>query len=685
MSEIGLGYRIKAEGADETIQKLRQLHEEVRQGTKNAKDYRQEHKELTLSGRAAVGEFNDIKNAISAANPNLLEFTRTMSIFGNVSSTAMSVMNAINLAMIAGSQVTQELASAQRQAASDYNDYVRELAAFGPYDPRTQAAYQKWKGDLNQITNLQKQQAVQSVDTAITTIVSATAIAGSISQSAIAVKAIQWDRVFAGIGGALTNAMGSVVWFGGAVMVPLAVAVAAFYGAYYLIRALNPMYAKSMDELSSIIQNNWHADAITATMIAPFVGAYLGFARIEDQITEQLFNFINEMINAIDTLPDAVNKAFGRIVIPRLDNILPPGFANNGQNTFYNQAIKDLNINKNSTSTSGSGVPGILGSYISSGPTADEIKQQLEKSATSGEKIATNSTGSLAALAGIGSDIISQNETLHLINSGVAGLLQPLIDQKNVVSQTKDSINTQIHALKQQIADLSSQPQTALQRQNLNPDGLSQEQSLVTPRDAQGNYYTLVSAPSDAAKQLSAAKNQLASLQSAVSGLDNFTSGLSPVLNSIGLNSDTGIGSIISQALGNAAGIGGAGISAGELQQFANTHDFGIFTKAAIRDSATHTPTQQEQIDALLNAYKKSGLTGYTASDAARALGYGGAVSGGSNNYSNTGGKFGGLPGQYGQPSITVNVHNAGSVLSNQSLKDVIHTSVKDALQLGGW
>ena len=685
MSNIGLGYRIKADGADDTIQKLRQLHDEVRSGTITAKNYREEHRELTMAGRAATQEFGDMKGAIAAVNPNLMEFSRTMSIFGGIAGTVQSSLNTINLAMISGSQVTQELSSAQRQAAVDFNDYQKLLASpqYGPYSPVTQSALAKYKADLNEITNLKKQEAIQSVDTAIATIVSATAIVGSMSQTAIALKAIQWDLVFAGVTAGAESALTGVTWFAGAVLAPLAAGVAAFYGAYYLIRALNPMYAQSMDELSGIIQNNWHVGSIEAQLVAPFVGAYLGMAKLEDDISTDLYNFVNGMINLVNTVPNAVNSAFHRIVLPTLSNVLPPGFADGGQNSFYNQAIRDLNIAGPSTATnpSDAGLPG------PQNMTLEDIKREMEKYSQSGDKIATNSTTSLASLGLIDSEALQTNQTLYQINSGVAGLLQPLVDQKNATAQLKDAVSQGQDAIKSNIAALEQQLKDA--QASANAASAAHAYDLEnSPNLTASDFPDIMSAIGSVQtiqSQIDSAKSQLAQSQATITGLDNMTSGLAPVLNSIGLSSDTGIGSVIAGALGGYAGIGGAGISAGELAHFAQTGDYGVFTNAAKHDANPYGttgiygngPSHQDQIDAWM---KSTGI--HDVNQAKQALGYGGGVSSGSSNYNPGGGPFGGLPGQYGQPpNITVNVHNAGSVLTNQDLENTINMSVKKALQ----
>lgn len=679
--ELALGYRIGADGADETLQKLRKLHDEIRSGTISAKDYRTEHRELTIAGRAATQEFSDMKGAIAATNPNLLEFTRTMSIFGGVANTAMSALNTINLAMLQGSNAAQEMSAANRQAAVDYNDYVRlyNSPQYGPGSPVTEAALAKYNADINEISNLTKKLGVQSVDTAISVAVSAISMAGSMSQTFIALKAIQWDLVFAGITSSAQAALAAVTWFAGAILAPIAVAVGTFYGAYYLIRALNPLYGQSMDELSNIIQNNWHVSSIEAQLIAPFVGAYLGMAKIEDDISQDLYNFVNQLINLVNTVPNAVNHAFGRIVIPTIPNVLPPGFANNGQDSFYNQAIRDLNINGINSATSPTSY-GIPGQNLSN----DEIKARLQDMVQSGTKTATNSDLSLSALSGIGSSLVQQNESLSSINSGI-------MLQSNIIEQQTAAINAGRAATHAQLIQMQASAQAAVDAAQAQVNAVSGKsyqifQSNFAALNADPNYTIgdvpgykeAAAAEQNASSALTAAQTKLNQVNQQIQEVGTQDL-LAPYLRSVGLDPNQGLGSIVTGAIG----IGG-GIPSSVIDEFINTHNYGAFTKQAILDANPYgttggygnAPSQQDQI----NAWMKS--TGINDVNTARqALGYGGVVSSGSGNYSPTGGQFGGLPGQYGQPSITVNVNNEGSVLSNQNLKDVVNMSVKEALQ----
>ncbi|MDE1769227.1 MAG: hypothetical protein KGI28_01560, partial [Thaumarchaeota archaeon] len=77
--EVPIGFRFKADGLDDTISRIKELHQELNSGTISTREYRSEMREVTTTSKAATQEFNQIKGAIYAANPTLLEFTKTMS------------------------------------------------------------------------------------------------------------------------------------------------------------------------------------------------------------------------------------------------------------------------------------------------------------------------------------------------------------------------------------------------------------------------------------------------------------------------------------------------------------------------------------------------------------------------------------------------------------------------------
>jgi hypothetical protein len=674
--EVPLGYRIKAEGAEDTINKLKQLHEELRKGTISTREYRQEHRDLTTTNRASVGEFNDIKNAIAASNPNLLEFTRSMSLFGSVANTAMSVMNTINLLTLANAGTNQKMSDALRQSASDYNDYVRDLSAYGPYDARTQAAYQKWQADLNVISNLQRQLATDSVQTGITVIVTSVAMVGAIAQTITSFKTLR------DMGGAVAAALGTAGLAGGFILV--AAAALSLGGA--LGAALNPNAQKLLDQLIAKYGVLGYAILSVQSILINLDNIFGGTATDWDSFVrdaQQTWgNFVNSFVdgaNQIISFRNSIAKVLGGQQIGLMQHIITPADVAQGKSA---DKINQMLV----------GTPFSSQSSTSVSPEMKELAAQTKQNAYYLQQQYSQILQSNNTQQNLLSNSTQGNDTLSSINSNVAGLLQPITDQKNAQLAVKDTITSSIPVIKQNIEDLKQQ---LIQAQAKGAQIYSSHAAAIesSPDITASNFEDIMDNSREQQglqQQINDSQQRLATLQSKANALDNATSGLAPVLASIGLSADNGIGSIISGALGSSAGIGGAGFSAADAQQFVNTHDFGVFSKAFLRDNGIGSsgPSPKDQIAAWLqaNSYLGDPTTHPYLTDMAKsALGFLPSNPGSSGNLGT--GAFRGLPGQYGNPppSMTININAAGSILANQDLHDFISSSVKSGLQASGF
>lgn len=627
--EVPLGIRITETGTSDAMQKLRQLHDELNRGTITTKEYRTEHREINTQLKSNVALWNDSKNAIYAANPTLLEFSRTMSGFGQITAAATSGMTAINTAMLLLAGGSDSINQVKIKMADIRNEMDR-LAAAGQQGT---VQFQDLVNEYNQLGtvlgNLNQQFTVQQIQG----VISFAAALGQIAVGAVAAgTTLKTLSVF--VGGS-TFATGILSWLG-----PIAIVIAGIEGIYQLIKLLDPEFAQAGNQLENSIMQNWHVSDIEAALLAPFVAFGGGVVDIVNHVHAEFVNLYNGI------LTDFINPlraAFGNPMIPTQFYHIPS----------HDEILNSFGLGSTSSSTSSSG----------GNPNTDSINQMLvgtpfnqtsnsalntlQQTSTYSQAISTGQQQTNQLLTGI-------YQTGQSANQVAQQQLQQMQEQKAAQEAVKTAISQGLTNSTAKISDLQTQL-TQAQKNLSNVGGahasaINQNGSSLSASDFP-DIMAAMQHVQDIQNQITTEQQTIKSLQSKSTMLDNSTSGLSPVLASLGLSADTGIGSIVAGALGGYAGIGGAGTSAQDIANFAATGDYGIFTKNAINENGrAHTPTQQEQI----NAWMKS--TGINDPEQAKyALGYtkGGKSSGSSNVGSYIPGSptgFGGLPGQYGTP-----------------------------------
>lgn len=589
--EIPVGFRFSAPGIDDTISRIKQLHEELNRGEITTKEYRGEMREVTTTTRAATQEFNQIKGAVFAANPTLLEFTKTMSGFSAVAQTGLGITTALNIAMLNTSQSSNALQDLKTKYADVTLEVDKLSKAFGINDVRTQAAISLQNELKNQIGSEQQKVLLQTISNWVTfgsaLVLSANQgiqLVGMLKTLNATINPLLVENFAVGLSG-----VGRILftWLG-----PIALVIAGVEGIYQLIKLLDPAFGEAGRGLEKSIIDNWHVGEIEAALLAPFVafaGGVVDMANIVHANFVNLFNgiltdFINPLIVVWDSTIGKITGSIAQIPtqfyhVPSRDDILK-GFG-------LGSPLSP------STSNSADAINQILvGSPTSSATAINSIQQTANYSSilTQGQQTSNQYLNSILTANQAANQVAQQQ--LNAINQ-----------QKAAQDELKTALQTSITNQTQKISDLQKQLEGA------NALAASHASKLENRSGTVDDLYAIQAANNSKqtiTQQITDAKNTLQQLQSKSQGLDNATSGLGPVLSSIGLSSDTGIGSIISGALGDAAGIGGAGISAGELQEFVNTHDFGVFTRAAIRDNTVKTPTDREQIDALASANAKN-------------------------------------------------------------------------------
>ncbi|MEO9307490.1 MAG: hypothetical protein ABI342_04155 [Nitrososphaera sp.] len=712
----GPRYKFSQSGIDDIISKVKDLHASVDAGTMSHKEYTKAMKDTTFSSRAATQEFNQLKEVILASTPGLLEFSHAMSIASSVSNTMLAVTNAINLAQLANQGIDRTIADDKVKLAQVTNQAAKDLAAFGPNSAQYQTDMAEKDALTNKLAYDQQQLGYQSLSTGVTLVASAISIAGSISQTIAAVQALKAmmsgtaiENFAVGLSAVGTAAL--------AILGPIAVVIAAIEGINYAFGLLIPQFGEDTKNIADAIQNNWHVDALTARLLAPFVQTYMGIVDFADESYNQLVVMYNAIVdNIINPLIRNWDNTIGQITgkISTIGDATKINMSNNNQNI-----LNSLGLGATSTATSNPKADAVNQFLITGNMGSNQIQPSLTQ-------ISQNSTLALSqsqqqnekltqGLATVNTTTLLGNVNLASINTSTgqlpdaiaAGTAATKTMQDAITSGIKDNTTSITTALTQGLQNQQQAYNAALQSTAQNIQDLQNQMQQINDQNAQlatqpqtqtavtgyDNYYTpnngmylrpvYSQVPTDAANQITAnnqkiadLKNQIAQLQAqgqsvlasgASSGvLDIGNVGLDPVLSSLGLSSASGIGSVIAGALGGYGAIGGAGITADQLAQFAQTGDYGIITKAAINDANPYgvspggygkAPTQQDQINAWINSL--AGSMGwsqdyinshpYLQQLASQALGY---SSGGSSGSSNVGsGQFGGLPGQYGNPS----------------------------------
>ncbi|MDE1861511.1 MAG: hypothetical protein KGI33_01225 [Thaumarchaeota archaeon] len=679
MSDSGpsIQYKFGQSGLDSMISRIKELHEQFRTGQITYKEYSKAARETTEQGKAVSQQFNQMKEAISAANPELLQYTRTMSTFGGVANTVLSVTNAINLAQMATMQQSSQLTQIQTSLAAVRNQEVRDMNAYGPASAQVQADKQQEIALLNQESLAQRNLAFQTVSSSATLVASSVAIAGSMSQTIMMFKTFYSELNPAKLE-AFATTLASVGTAALTILGPIAVVTAAIYGLYYAYRALDPAFAQESDQIYNAILKNWHLDTLSATLLAPWVTFLVdleGTGDAFENIFIGMYNgilqyFINPSIRAWDATIGHFTGSIGQIS--------PAGMVHQ----TLDQAMQEIGLGTASSASSTTGssmsaanqmmLTGTLPGAAGSSTLQQTSQQQLSQAIMSGGTL----SGILQQQQQAGSRLTSANSNLVTIHTSLASLdssttsgfaaLQSATNATTTAINTmstamtsaqkaqQDAINAGLQSLQQKM-DQNNQTLQSLQQQAKQLSALPQTEQyqyqdlVVNPFENDTEYQVTRTGTraTAAAQQLQQVNQQIAQLQgqqasltsqaqqvvanAATSGiLDVSTSGVQSTIASLGLSSDTGIGSIIAGALGNGSGSGAyAGINSQQLAQFAATGDYGVFSNAVLQDNKTlaQQTDPNNQYTQLVQSYRNMGFS------ASQAASYANAVKENSNNF----------------------------------------------------
>lgn len=629
-------WKLQIQGAEDVKKKLADINDQFSRGETSAidaaKGYREAHKEMRTLNTVQTAN----KEIFLASHPALLAYTRAMSTFSSAANTALSITNAINLATIVAQGTDQAVLDDKQKLAQAQIDYASTMRDFPNDLGRIADAYSKVQLAENQLAIDQRKAAIQMVQNWITVASSVVLVGGQIGQ-----LIAQKDNIAANISQMFKN---PTVAAAGLATGVVAVAIAALALASVIGDQVNPAFTKFRKDLETEFGNNWITDYILAPLLAipvAFDQATGGSAQSwDDFVKDATTNWIN-FANWVITGVNDINTALRSLNIPGIGGANVPlikTLAEQKQGAAADATNQFLLTGK---------MPGVTTSSTSRDPVAemnDKLAQQIAQTKKNLESMLLNNT-SLDSNSQVIKDGVDTSTKL----TNTLSETNPILDN---VFRSSDSLTTAINALTPSVMAQSKIMQDSITQQtgaaNLMKDAVqtgisTQTTSLADLQDklaqaqktldaassahaaeinANGSPLTASDFPDiisamhnvqDIQSQIDQTKAQVAALQSKSQVLDNATSGLLPILSAMGLSPDTGIGSVISGALGGAAGIGGAGITADQLAEFVNTHDYGVFTKAAIGDSFPNGstgghgngPTDQQQIDALANSLAK--------------------------------------------------------------------------------
>lgn len=104
---IPLEWKASITGVGDVKSKLAELNQEYKNGVITLEEYSQKKSYLTRVTRSAITTLSQERNILLATHPALQTVSRAMSTFGRVTSSALSIMNAFNLAQLVTQGQTQ--------------------------------------------------------------------------------------------------------------------------------------------------------------------------------------------------------------------------------------------------------------------------------------------------------------------------------------------------------------------------------------------------------------------------------------------------------------------------------------------------------------------------------------------------------------------------------------------------
>jgi len=259
--------------------------------------------------RQSTNGFNQQRQILLASHPALQTYTRAMSVFGHVASTALSVMNALNIASLNNNTASQGL----RDAELELIEARKELARLDEAGLGGTIQWELQKQKVEELTRAVEEHKKAVVDAArqtkITMITAwvniAASVGGQILDTIVMIKLMQAQ-------GLLTANTLRVAF--STVFLPLLIGLAAVVAGWYIAaRIIETLFPAAFKTMNASIKESWGIDDPTG-MIAVAVAGYLGWIAIfndlklaTNETVEFIWDAFRELIKAL---------SFGFIQLP---------------------------------------------------------------------------------------------------------------------------------------------------------------------------------------------------------------------------------------------------------------------------------------------------------------------------------------------------------------------------------
>lgn len=308
---VPLEWRASITGTQQVISELQSLRQQYNSGTIGLQEYTQKSRYLNSALRQSTNGFNQQRQILLASHPALQTYTRAMSVFGHVASTALSVMNALNIASLNNNTASQGLRAAELELIDARKELIRlEEAGLGG---TIQWELQKQKvEELTKAVEDQKkavaEAATQNQRTMITAWINiGTSVGSEIVSSIAMIKLMQAQGIFTA--NALRIAFSTV-------FLPVMIGLAAFLAGWYVAaRLVETLFPEAFKKMQASIKESWGIDDPTG-MLATATGAYLGFVAMFNDLKIATADTVKFIYDAFRVL--IKNLSFGFINLPPL-------------------------------------------------------------------------------------------------------------------------------------------------------------------------------------------------------------------------------------------------------------------------------------------------------------------------------------------------------------------------------
>lgn len=182
MVTIPMLWQLQIRGAEEVKTRFREINEQFAKGDITAAEYSKELRGVNRDARTLTNTMNMQKNIFLATHPSILKLTQAMSLVSSVSRTLLSITNAINLARIAGRQLSGEesdllikKAELERELMGINDDTIEGMQ-------RRKSIEEELRVITERLNTISKEESEQAVSNYITLAGSIALIAGSMTQ-----------------------------------------------------------------------------------------------------------------------------------------------------------------------------------------------------------------------------------------------------------------------------------------------------------------------------------------------------------------------------------------------------------------------------------------------------------------------------------------------------------------------